>query len=736
MAYGTVKVDNVTFTYNAVDATTTFSGFYASTTNNLTLSGTASAATFTGTTANFTNVNAQNISVTTALSGLAITGGTAGFTTVTGTTVTGTTANFVTVSGTTVTGTTARFISGVFTSLSGTTHTITSGVFASGTEALPSISFVSDPNTGIYSPGADQVAISTNGTGRIFIDSTGKLGVGISSPAGSTTNYSVDVYGPVLARAAISAHQTNAGVFEYTGNETKIRSYGATSGTGAIAFNTGGGGGSADTERMRLTSAGLLGLGSSSPSANLEIKTTSDVGIALTNSSSVTSGNRGGISMLNSANSTVGNMRFVAVTDNVGTEIQFYTRPAAGSLTQSMTLDSSGRLGIGSTGPSSLLVVQGATNTVDSQILITATSVASAYIGANADGLNLGTDTAGIVFKTGVPGGTSVGAATGEKARIDSSGRLLVGTSTARSNLYTGALTAALQVEGTTYSTSALSIIGNGSSSAQNPYALFYLGRSRGATAGSNTVVQSGDQVGAVVFTGADGTNLIPTAAIESYVDGTPGANDMPGRLTFCTTPDGASSPTTRMTISNQGNTLINHNNNVHELYLVNGAGSGLTESLLRMDFSGYAPNNATAKYIYCGDTLAIRAELRSNGGLANYQANNVNLSDRNVKKDISPAADTWNCIKGWEIVNYRYKDQFDDADLNIGVIAQQVAKNCPELITIFQEAKEASDHAPAKEERLGIKEQQMYWMAIKALQEAQVRIEQLESKVAALEGS
>jgi len=43
----------------------------------------------------------------------------------------------------------------------------------------------------------------------------------------------------------------------------------------------------------------------------------------------------------------------------------------------------------------------------------------------------------------------------------------------------------------------------------------------------------------------------------------------------------------------------------------------------------------------------------------------------------------------------------------------------------------------PAREaqpERLGIKEQQMYWMAIKALQEAQLRIESLESKVAALE--
>jgi hypothetical protein len=109
---------------------------------------------------------------------------------------------------------------------------------------------------------------------------------------------------------------------------------------------------------------------------------------------------------------------------------------------------------------------------------------------------------------------------------------------------------------------------------------------------------------------------------------------------------------------------------------------------------------------------------------LANFSANNANLSDRNAKKDISPAAGTWDCIKEWEIVNYRYKDQPDDADLNLGVIAQQVAESCPEAITVFEEAK---DDQP---EKLGVKEQQMYWMAIKALQEAQIRIEKLEQRL------
>ena len=157
----------------------------------------------------------------------------------------------------------------------------------------------------------------------------------------------------------------------------------------------------------------------------------------------------------------------------------------------------------------------------------------------------------------------------------------------------------------------------------------------------------------------------------------------------------------------------------------------------LRVNYgSGVTPNNTGNEFLYCDDSTALRFAVRSNGGINNYSANNVNLSDINAKKDITLAAGTWDCIKEWEIVNYRYKDQPDDADLNLGVIAQQVAESCPEVITIFQEAKDATEDKPAQEERLGVKEQQMYWMAIKALQEAMERIEVLESEVAALKAA
>ena len=149
------------------------------------------------------------------------------------------------------------------------------------------------------------------------------------------------------------------------------------------------------------------------------------------------------------------------------------------------------------------------------------------------------------------------------------------------------------------------------------------------------------------------------------------------------------------------------------------------------------APDSIFSAFLSCDDSSSgSKAVIRSNGGLANYSANNANLSDRNTKKDITLASDTWNSIKNWEIVNFRYKEQPDDADLNLGVIAQQIEEISPEMVTIYQEAKEATETEPAREQRLGVKEQQMQWMATKALQEAMARIEELEAKVAALEGS
>lgn len=92
---------------------------------------------------------------------------------------------------------------------------------------------------------------------------------------------------------------------------------------------------------------------------------------------------------------------------------------------------------------------------------------------------------------------------------------------------------------------------------ANGPYLM--IGKSRGATVGSFTVVQSGDMLGSIAFCGDDGTDVQSIAAsIECYVDGTPGSNDMPGALYFRTTPDGSAAPTTRMVLKQDGRLLLN----------------------------------------------------------------------------------------------------------------------------------------------------------------------------------
>ena len=51
-----------------------------------------------------------------------------------------------------------------------------------GTVSAPGIAFALDTNTGVYRIGADNIGIATNGTLRISIDSTGKVGINEASP--------------------------------------------------------------------------------------------------------------------------------------------------------------------------------------------------------------------------------------------------------------------------------------------------------------------------------------------------------------------------------------------------------------------------------------------------------------------------------------------------------------------------------------------------------------------------
>jgi hypothetical protein len=148
---------------------------------------------------------------------------------------------------------------------------------------------------------------------------------------------------------------------------------------------------------------------------------------------------------------------------------------------------------------------------------------------------------------------TVSGSAPADSVNIDASGNLLVGTSTALSTSWGTAGGIQLAKSGSfavsqVYSFNSVGGDGYGS--------YFELNRARGTQA-SPTVVNSGDGLGEINFSGHDGSNFIRGATIKALVDGTPGTNDMPGRIVLATTADGASSPTERMRITNNGSVFI-----------------------------------------------------------------------------------------------------------------------------------------------------------------------------------
>jgi hypothetical protein len=486
MAYGTVKVDNITFDNGGSDQNVTVSGLYRATTSGVTVTGTISGAvlvgtttvsgatvtgnvvqgttvqgvsgtftsltgtTTTGTTANFasgvfttrvsgtiitgdtgqftsgtfvsltgttitgTTINAVTVSSTTgtftSLTGTTITGTTingvtvaattGSFTSLTGTTTSGTTANFVSgvfttqVSGTTVTGTTSNFTSGNFATLSGATATFTSGIIASGTAAAPSLAILADLDTGLFSPGANQVAVATNGAGRLFIDASGRVGVGLAS-TGSTfrstglTGVSIiEAFGADADGFADLEIKSNGAsgasrlYFSDTAAQSGLIRY--SHNTNSLEFATAG------SECLRITSAGLVGIGTSAPTSTLHIQHAAQ-----------TAGYWEGKGLLIHEDATA----------NQG--IALYSRNAAEQYIASLADDADSYLIIGTRKSSSVNEVNAITIRGDGKVGIGTTSPGSALE------INAAAATSPFIAKIN----------TAEVARVDSSGRLLVGAS-------------------------------------------------------------------------------------------------------------------------------------------------------------------------------------------------------------------------------------------------------------------------------------------------------------------
>jgi len=400
-----------------------------------------------------------------------------------------------------------------------------------GSAAAPSFSFDSDPNSGLYLAGADQVAISTGGTGRLFITPAGNVGIGNSSPS-----YTLDVNGQIRGVGSASAlrasngsgsGQTSIGliregaptdqktweIFTGSSGEFLIRTISDSYASGQDVFVVYRGSGvgvdnvrlhTNGSERLRIDSSGRVGIGTSSPNYTLDL-------------------NSGGVTPAQI--STTANWNFPG----------FILRRNASNVTTAKMLS---------------MMLQGDTDsdtTLTNHLNIWGTYSAAPTTGSTTAGLS-------GVMNLGAPSGIALHVNNSERLRINSSGVLLLGTSSGRaSRLNTISFSSVLQIESNTEAAQSVTRW-----SASNDSGRLHIQKGRGTIA-APTIVLDNDFLGELSFSGYDGANMSNGARISAQVDGTPGTDDMPGRLVFSTTADGASSPTERMRIKSTG--IINFSN-------------------------------------------------------------------------------------------------------------------------------------------------------------------------------
>jgi hypothetical protein len=436
----------------------------------------------------------------------------------------------------------------------------------------------------------------------------------------------------------------------------------------------------------------------------------------------------------------------------------------ANAFNQMMTLDASGRLLVGQTVDKTQEVLRVSGSGQASLLLDNTGKTNGAFVGAFNDAAllcvnrnpstgvfyntsNRATDIAlvgsatdsYIIFETSTAANTTPT----ERARITSDGKLLV-NATATATV----LNKTIELSSAGTSTDQPSYLVNSYVAAGNAEncGYFTFNRSAGSNVGTNTLVANDDRLGMVRFSGANGTSYNAAAEIYAEIDGTPGASsDMPGRLIFATTPNGSASTTERARITSGGffkasntGTYSSSTNDRYEFtsdkndltILVNSTNTGANVNNVYSQLPAGA--NAGA-YHFVGSISGsgLQFTVDADGDVKNTNNSYGSISDIKLKQDVVDAASQWDDIKALRVRKYRFKRN-PDAALQIGLVAQEAEAVSPGLVEETADRDEEGDDLGTTTK--SVKYSVLYMKAVKALQEAMTRIEQLEAKVAALE--
>jgi len=257
--------------------------------------------------------------------------------------------------------------------------------------------------------------------------------------------------------------------------------------------------------------------------------------------------------------------------------------------------------------------------------------------------------------------------------------------------------------------------------------------KSRGTTAGTNTIVQNGDGLGQIDFYGASGSEYTRGAFINATVSGTPGAtNDMPTALTFATAADGSGSPTERMRITSAGRLGLGTGIPNAYVQIVNGESNALNTTTIQSNVAGdvgthallvvKTDNNSTTTQRFVGFLMNGAA---SNSGQINANGASAaafgSFSDERLKENIVNLPSQLSNILALRPVEFDYKD---GTGHQLGFIAQEVQQIFPDLVGESDGFLTLTD-MNKNDARL-----------IKAFQELHDKVVALEERVAELEGA
>jgi hypothetical protein len=566
----------------------------------------------------------------------------------------------------------------------GTLNAITMGYgrAANPTDAIHRIQWTSDDlfiEADTANTITSNIRFYNDGTEKMVLDSAGRLGIGTSSPSST-----LHVAGPVTINNGDAINELTFAGTEFT-NIYSLTTSGfqlGTTGSGYLALLT------SNSERLRITSAGLVGIGTSSPGSRLEIGGDSSYDATITF-------NRVPVQPTNDA--VIGELFFQNNADSVAliavkresaaddAYIQFATQQTTGGLSEKLRITSAGRVGIGTTSPGGPLGVQVDTGK-DVTVGLTSGSPMITYRNGSGAWFHVGKHPTSdaLIFSNGATTTTS------EMARFDNAGRLLVGTSSAVSTQWAPNL----QVVG-----------------ADTPCS-FVLAR-------NDTTVAVNTTLAAIrAFGNSSSGPYEECSRISTEADGDHGPGDKPTRLAFWTTADGASTPTERMRIASNG-IIVARNSVGDTLNLYNAASAGTSNAFI------YGAHSSASAYT--GTTSFV---VWTNGNVVNTNGSYTTISDAKLKENIVSAGSQWNDIKAIQIRNWNFKAETgNETHRQIGPIAQEVEAVCPGLV--FEIPDRDQDGNETGEVTKGINQSVLYMKAVKALQEAIAKIETLEGMVA-----